>query len=534
MLERSENTRLRVAAPLALTLILLIPLASVTPVACAEATPKRPNVLWIVWDTVRADRMSLYGHSVATTPKLEAWAKHARVFDDVVSTASTTTPSHAGMFTGLLPTQHDTHNAHPWLEDGHTTLAELLKQAGYSTYLWAANPHISKTQNFQQGFDHEAHPWDPKYRERAIEIVQAKMEGDRTSEIGNQRRKKELGPWAIKAAGELAELDLLEWLDGREPGTPYFAFVNYMEAHRPFIPTREARQRVMPPEMVEPSYRVDRSWIPMWAYTFGLSEYSEAELELMARTYDATLTELDDLFAHLLESLEARGQLENTAIILTADHGEHLGEQHMLDHQFSLYAPVINVPLVIRYPARIEPGRDARPVMNFDIFPTVLDLAAVELPADFVTRSRTLLDPAAKRIRIAEYPAVFKKAIPEVVEKYPTWDPTPFARRLRTLHEDAYKLIWGEDGRHELYDVVSDPREERDLVGQRPELAKRMVELLDSQMAGLSVEVRERSVPPELPAQQREMLEGLGYLPGGEDEAEPPGAKPTEPAPPSP
>jgi arylsulfatase A-like enzyme len=270
----------------------------------------------------------------------------------------------------------------------------------------------------------------------------------------------------------------------------------------------------------------------MWTYTFGLSEYSEAELELMARTYDATLTELDDLFAHLLESLEARGQLENTAIILTSDHGEHLGEQHMLDHQFSLYAPVINVPLVIRYPARIEPGRDARPVMNFDIFPTVLDLAAVEPPADLVTRSRTLLDPAAKRVRMAEYPAVFKKAIPEVSEKNPTWDPAPFARRLRALHEDAYKLIWGEDGRHELYDVVSDPLEEKDLFGQRPELDKRMLESLDSYMAGLSVAVRERSVPPELPAHQREMLRGLGYVLDDDGEAEP-DAKPKEPAPPS-
>jgi arylsulfatase A-like enzyme len=532
MLERPEDTCLRFAAPLVLALALFISQASLAQDVTAEATPKRPNVLWIVWDTVRADRTSLYGHSTATTPKLEEWAKGARVFDDVVSTASTTTPSHAGMFTGLMPTQHGANNAHPWLEDSLVTLAELLKEAGYSTYLWAANPHISKEENFQQGFDHEAHPWDSKYRERAVEIVRAKMEGDRTSEIGNEKKRGEFIPWTIKAAGELAELDLLQWLDEREPCTPYFAFVNYMEAHRPFIPTREARERVMSPEMAERSYRIDRSWIPMWTYTFGLAEYSEDELELMARTYDATLTELDDLFAHLLESLEARGHLENTAIILTADHGEHLGEQHMLDHQYSLYAPVINVPLVIRYPARIEPGRDARPVMNFDVFPTVLDLAALEPPADLVTRSRSLFDPAAERVRMAEYPAVFEKPHRAVQGKNPTWDPAPFARRLRAFHEHTYKLIWGEDGRHELYDVVSDPLEERDLVGQRPELAKRMVESLDSYLVDLSAEPHERSVPPELSSQQREMLKGLGYVLDDDGEAEP-DAKPKEPAPPS-
>jgi arylsulfatase A-like enzyme len=204
----------------------------------------------------------------------------------------------------------------------------------------------------------------------------------------------------------------------------------------------------------------------------------------------------------------------------------------MLDHQYSLYAPVINVPLVIRYPARIEPGRDARPVMNFDIFPTVLDLAALEPPADLVTHSRTLLQPAARRVRISEYPAVFMKPQHAVQGKNPTWDPAPFARRLRAFHEHPYKLIWAEDGRHELYDVARDPLEQQNLIGHRPKLAKRMVESLDNYMAGLSTEVRERSVPPELSLQQREMLTGLGYvLDDGEAEA---GTKPKESAPPSP
>ncbi len=253
---------------------------------------------------------------------------------------------------------------------------------------------------------------------------------------------------------------------------------------------------------------------------------------MMARTYDATLTELDDLFAHLLASLEARGQLENTAIILTADHGEHLGEQHMLDHQFSLYAPVINVPLVIRYPARIEPGRDARPVMNFDVFPTVLDLAAIEPPADLVTRSRTLLDPAAKRVRMAEYPAVFEKPHRAVQGKNPTWDPAPFARRLRAFHEHPYKLIWGDDGRHELYDVVRDPLEQQDLAGQRRNLAKRMLESLERYMAVLYTEVHERRVSREMSLRQREMLMGLCYVLDYQREAEA-GAKRKESAPPN-
>ena len=532
MLEYPVDAGHRFSTPLVLALTLFFSQVSFAQTVSAEANPERPNVLWIVWDTVRADHMSLYGYSMATTPKLDEWAKGARVFDDAVSAASTTTPSHASMFTGLLPTQHGANNAHRWLEYSHVTIAELLKTAGYSTYLWAANPHISKEENFQQGFDHEAHPWDAKYRKRATEIVRAKTEGDRTSEIGDKKRGEKLAPWSIKAAGELAEEDLLQWLDGRKTNAPFFAFVNYMEAHRPFIPTREARKRVMRPELIDKSYRVDRSWIPMWTYTFGLAEYSEEELELMARTYDATLTELDDLFAHLLESLEARGYLENTVIILAADHGEHLGEQHMMDHQYSLYAPVINVPLLIHYPAQFEPGRDSSPVMNFDIFPTILDLAALEPPADLVTRSRSLLNPDAKRVRVSEYPAVFKRPQHAVQKKNPTWDPARFARQLRSFREHSYKLIRGDDGTHELYDVVSDPHEQQDLAGRHPKLAKRLIESLDSYMAGLSTEVPQRSVPPQISQQQREMLQGLGYVLDENGDAEV-GAKLAEPAPPS-
>jgi hypothetical protein len=109
--------------------------------------------------------------------------------------------------------------------------------------------------------------------------------------------------------------------------------------------------------------------------------------------------------------------------------------------------------------------------------------------------------------------------------------PAPFALRLRAFHDHPYKLTWDEDGRHELSEVVSDPLEERGLVGHRPELAKHMVESLDSYLASLSAETYEQSVSPELSPQQREMLKGLGYVLEDDGEAEP-GAKPKETAPP--
>jgi len=113
--------------------------------------PERPNVLWILWDTVRADRLSLYGYEKPTTPFLEQWARDALVFEDCLSTANYTVPAHASFFTGLLTSQHGAQNGRLYLDDEFTTIAEVLQSAGYRTYLYSANPHIAAEENFDQG-----------------------------------------------------------------------------------------------------------------------------------------------------------------------------------------------------------------------------------------------------------------------------------------------------------------------------------------------------------------------------------------------
>ena len=350
---------------------------------------------------MRADHLSLYGYPRKTTPRLDAWAQGARVFENASSTAGYTLPSHASMFTGLLPSEHCTHNGHQRLEDRYATLAELLRDAGYRTFLFSANPQISASpaRNFGQGFEATEHPWSPRYRDAALELVQRKLPPeDRSSELPERLRQARRGEgplnaWNIKAAGEIAERATLAWLDSLGGERPWFVFLNYMEAHRPYIPPRAYREQMMSEEEVRRSYRVDRSWLPMWEYTFGLREYSEEEISLTRATYDATLRELDDLFAELLEALAQGGHLDDTIVILTSDHGEHLGEQHMLDHQYSLYQPLLRVPLVIHHPGRIEPGRDPRPVVNFDLFPTLLELVGLAAPEGSGSQAVSLLSP---------------------------------------------------------------------------------------------------------------------------------------------
>jgi len=481
-----------------------------------EPVVRRPNILWIVWDTVRADRLGLYGYEKDTTPYLDEWAHGARVFDDCLSAGSSTVPSHGSMFTAELPTRHGAREGHLWLDDRHETIAELLGEKGdYQTYLWSANPHISKAENFTQGFDVEEHPWDPAWQQRAYEIVTEKLKGDRSSELSARFQQQQIGPWAIKAAGELAEEGLTDWLAKRDRSRPYFAFLNYMEAHRPLLPPRKYRERMMTPRDVERSYTIDRSWVPLWSYDFGLHEYSEDELRVMAGTYDAALAELDDLFRSLIEALRASGDLEDTIVVLTADHGEHLGEHHLLDHQYSLYQDLIHVPLVLRAEGVVEPGRDSRPVSGVDLYPTLLELAGVEAPSGLHTSAVSLLEPLATRRRVAEVPAVFSEPFPIIRQVYPEFDPTPFERRLRTLVQGRHKLIWGEDGRHELYDLALDPGELANLVGTGTEVEERMLAELERIGRALDETAVKSDGQRELSAEMIELLGPLGYVGDG-------------------
>lgn len=484
----------------------------------SDADP-RPNILWVVWDTVRADRMSLYGHSVKTTPELDRWARDARVYENVVSAANTTESSHASMFTGLLPSQHGTDAAHRWLDDSFDTVAEGLQRAGYRTYLWSANPSVSVEENFQQGFDRVEHPWDDEFRVAARLIVERKVEGDRSSELHRRLARGNPGPWAIKAAGSLVAGALERWLAQSESSRPWFAVLNYMEAHRPLVPERHFREKVMTPAEVERSYEVDRSWTGMWEFTAGLREFSAEDLRVMQGTYDAALLELDGLFAQLLTSLAAHGDLDNTVVILTSDHGELLGEKHMLDHQFSLHGALTNVPLVIRFPDRFAPGRETRPVSTRDLYPTVLELASIEVPGGGSERSsQSLLRPRERRARLSEYTAANTKTLRVLVDKHPGFDIEPFERQLRALRDGDSKFIWSSDGRHELYDLARDPGEVHDRAEGDPASTQRMQERLDAFLAhldGLGFQRDEAPVPSQ---EHREMLESLGYGVSGESE----------------
>ena len=506
-----RRRRIRTAAAAAAAALLV---SGCTP----DPQPTGPNLLWVVWDTVRADRTGLYGHDAPTTPRLDAWAAGGRVFEDVVSPAGYTLPSHASMFTGLLPSEHCTNNDNQRLDDGFETLAERLAVAGWRTFLFSANPHISASpsRNLAQGFATTEHPWSERWIEAARRLTDEKVDpADRSSELAGRLESGALTAWNLKASGELAQDAVLSWLESGDSARPWFVFVNYMEAHRPLIPPRAYRELLMEPATVARSYTVDRSWLPMWEYTFGLRDYTRAELATTRATYDAAIRQLDDLFANLLEALDAQGYLDDTVVVLTADHGELLGEHHMLDHQYALHEPLLRVPLVVHAPGRIEPGRDPRPVSTLDLFPTLLEL--LEQPAPRQSAARSLLTPDTARPRIAEDPSGSNVGLAQVVAAHPGWDPSPFQRRQRALLDGDWKYLWSSRGDEALYDLGTDPGELQDRSADEPERTAQLRAALRAQLAALARCQPNGRAAPAVAPEEAALLRDLGYLDPGED-----------------
>ncbi|NQZ99874.1 MAG: sulfatase [Myxococcales bacterium] len=472
----------------------------------AEAASKafsRPNVLWIVWDTVRADRLGLYGHDAPTTPNLERWARKARVYD-CLSVGGWTPPSHASMFTGLFPSEHGVNGLFSKLPDGLETVAERYRSAGYQTYLYSANPLVSASTGLARGFATVEHPFDEALRERAATLVKPKLSG------GGEQAVDQVGAqWAVGASGQLGNERFLSFVDARDSGRPFLAFLNYVEAHRPRIPSRRMRERFLSPADVAHSYRFDQRQERFQAVSLGLGEpFSERERRIIRGLYDASIAELDELLGQLLTALEMRGLLGDLVIVLVSDHGEQLGDHGSYLHQYSLYEPIVRVPLVIWWAGRLPSGREAHPVSSIDLHATLLELAG--LPATGHHDTASLLAASRPRLLFAQYVSPYALTLAKFERKFPDWNSAPFRRRLSAVQRGPLKLLHGESNGSVLYDLKTDPGELEDAGVLLPEAKRDLsVELYAFGSRKGTVHTGNKR---QLDDSERQRLETLGYV----------------------
>jgi arylsulfatase A-like enzyme len=391
-------------------------------VACAPQPPP-PNVVLIVLDTVRADGVGGKVNGHAVTPHLDRLATTGVRFDSAYATAPWTLPSHATLFTGLAPSQHRAVHEHFVLANHYTTLAEHLKEKGFATYGITSNPWVTKGRGLAQGF-------------AAFEAAYAGAEA--ASDKG-AARASDLAVRFIEAAANTEQ--------------PFFLFVNYLEAHLPYAPPDEGLLAL----------GVNSADLLRREYTIGEAEEiitsaraaSDDELALARLLYQCEIAYQDQQLGRVFEALEAQQLLDNTLVIVTADHGEHLGAGNMMGHEFSLADDVLQVPLIVRLPGLYDSGAiSSKPVSHLDIVPTVLDAVGDEAAPELLdgTSLRALEESDGHdRALIAEYSEPVTLINDYWGSRHPDFDASNFAVSLSSLRRGQVKLIANTRGEAGLF-----------------------------------------------------------------------------------
>jgi arylsulfatase A-like enzyme len=329
----------------------------------------QPNVLLIIWDTVRGQSLSTYGYERPTTPFLQAFAKEGARFDLALSTAPWTLPSHGSMFTGHRPLALMQSIYQP-LVDTFPILSEVLAANGYATAGFVANmAYTTAEHGLGRGFARYE-----DYKIGAGNIFLSSRLGRVLSDMTTVRRL--IGYWQQLGRKNAAEINhrFLDWA-ADHTDRPFFAFLNYFDAHQPYIPPEPYRSRFMRDSA--------NNYHPHFLH-IKAKDLKAEEIEWLRDNYDAAIAYLDDELKALTEELDRRGLLDNTIVIVSSDHGEHLGDHKRVGHMNSLYRTLLQVPLVIRYPAKIRGGTVVEQAVSLrDLPQTVLDLVGIRDSADF-------------------------------------------------------------------------------------------------------------------------------------------------------
>jgi len=248
-----------------------------------------------------------------------------------------------------------------------------------------------------------------------------------------------------------------------------------------------------------------------WEYLAGAVVLDETDLDILRDLYQGELRTVDGYLGELVAALTAADVLNDTLVIVTADHGENLGEHGLIDHMLSMYDTTIRVPLVIRFPSRVEAGRVLPEVASLvDVLPTILDAVGIEPPAG---AGRSLLGdtPAAPRGFVIAENERPHNGIRLLETGFPEFDTSKIDGRMRMLRTDRYKLIWSE-GRVELYDLEADPGEQRDLGAEMPQLRDELLGELEAWMAASKMRSGAAAAPGPVDPRAREQLRALGYV----------------------
>lgn len=468
-----------------------------------KSSPESSPVILIVLDTLRADHLGAYGSDAGLTPAIDALSTHATVFERSISTSPWTAPAHASIVTGLLPYRHGVHLRRGasvsslTLSRDFETLGELFQNGGYETVGVVSNPWLSAKHNFAQGF---ARYWDSQplipLRDPAVLNFASRLAGISTLHFLTDPIRIRGHGWSKPYVTADAIFDsALELVDDLPRMGPPFVFLNLMDAHDPFEPPPPFSRRAGP----EAGFRI--SYHDVVQEAMRESRISAETLAQIRSTYAGEIAYLDSELGRFFEGLKSRDLYENAWIIITSDHGEHLGENGLYWHRTSLYDPLVQVPMIIKAPGQTVARRDASLVQSMDLFPSLLQNNGIDVPSGLDAVAMELDRPFVVSELYADDWGVDRLG-------------PHYGRELWAVSSATGRLIGAEEGTFEYVDQFSVEPTQFDGASTIPvEIREFYVHLTEVQLLRAEFRTKETGEVPgdELSAERLRQLRALGY-----------------------
>lgn len=466
----------------------LIILVSFLTIASEKNRPAGPyphvkNIIVIAIDTLAAQHLGFMGYARDTSPFMDELAQRSVVFNRAYTPESKTEPSFTSLLTGLHPSTHGIIENGSMIPDDIHFLTEDFKNSGFKTWGIPAANVIHGRFGFQNAFDFYAHvPPVPITATRVIE----KLSGI----LGNSPRPTE------------PEFSI--------SGPPIFLMLHFFDPHTEFTPSEKYLAA-----FTDPDYDgiVNGTWEQFDLYNRYELDFSQDDIRHAIDLYDAEIRTFDDRLRELFDLLDTTGLLDNSLIVLTADHGENLGEHHFFTHGHP-YEKALNIPLLFHFPDGMWAGKRIDSLVEItDILPTLLDIAGIQVPENIDGQSLiTLIDPDIPG-EFVEREFLFaignatteesrKNRIPEDRRTYGIFDGT---HRLTVEILPDGQVASGND--LELFNIRIDPGETDNLVDRNSGVFQILAPLLERMVAdshtGHIVDLNTETLT---------MLRSLGYL----------------------
>lgn len=481
-----------------------------------RAAGSHPNIIMIVLDTVRADHLSCYGYSRATTPNIDKIAARGTLFENAMSASNWTLPSHASMFTGQFPAEHQAIGLNKYLDNTYAAMAQILYRIGYRTAAFSANVMIATT-GLDRGFesywgekkDKNKYKIKPLWVKWADYFTESKKKSKKIKSDKKKKQKVKRKGHSKPSAGEVADA-IIAWLeDSKDRKEPFFLFVNLLDAHMPYLPLPGGEMAQFLPDeaALDKALRVSQN---SKAYLAGEIQITAEEFELLRALYDAQIAYMDRQLARLFEKLDELNLSDDSILIVTSDHGDFFGERNLMGHGVGAGYPVLNIPIIATNLPGFDEGSRVKPlVQNIDFLPTFADIDKAYWAGLSKMPGKSLLDPDNDRVGFAEsYPS---ENFLDIIAGFSKSASKKFDRETIAVWSGDYEYMKSSDGQEELYYLPDDPREENNLMASRPERASIMSDLAKKRTMRLQNK-KSRKKRLAISSDEKDKLRALGYI----------------------